>query len=459
MKEQNEKHILADDHIGRLLFKLSTPAIIGMFVMALYNLVDTVFVGRGVGALGIAGITIVFPIQMFVMAIAQMLGIGGASIISRALGARDPERADRTFCNVLTGVLILGVSLALLGNVFIDQLLRLFGATGTILPYARDYAQIILFGTIFFSFAMASNNIVRSEGRATIAMTTMIISAVLNMILDPIFIFGFGWGIKGAAGATVISQAVTVFYLLYYFSSGKSSLRIRWRCFRIHPQIFREVLAIGAASFIRQISGSIMVMIMNNTLSVYGGDLSIAVFGILHRLLMLVSMPLFGIAQGLQPIVGYNYGARQYHKARHVLRLANYSTSLIALVGAIVIYLVPKLFFQLFSTDAQLIQEGVSSIRIFILAVPLLGFQVVGATLFQSLGKAKEAILLTVSRQILLIVLILLLPGFFALKGIWASFPITDFIFLFVTLAMYLPQVKKLQPEMQFAELELNPRP
>ncbi|MDO9549051.1 MAG: MATE family efflux transporter, partial [Candidatus Marinimicrobia bacterium] len=413
----NNNHILADERVGRLLVNLSTPAMVAMFVTALYNVVDTIYIGRGVGSMAIAGITIVFPIQLLVMAIAMMIGIGGASVISRALGAGDYEKANTTFGNVLLSIVIFGFSLALLGNIFIDVLLALFGASDTVLPYARDYAQIILLGTVFFSFSMASNNVVRSEGRAKVAMTTMLISAILNIILDPIFIFGFKWGIKGAAAATVISQVVTALYLVYYFYSGKSSLTVHLRNLRLNRLIMREIVAVGSPSLIRQLSASALVVVINNTLRVYGGDFSIALFGIMHRMLMFVSMPLFGIAQGMQPIVGFNYGAKRYDKAKRVLALSNKATTIVSTVGAIVLFSFPGAIISVFTNDPGIIRMGIPAVRIFIVALPVFGFQIVGSTLFQAIGKAKQALLLTVSRQIFLITLVLVLPRLYGLTG------------------------------------------
>jgi len=439
----NNNHILADEKVGRLLVNLSTPAMVAMLVTALYNVVDTIYIGRGVGPMAIAGITIVFPIQMLVMAIAMMVGIGGASVISRALGAGDYEKANTTFGNVLLSIVIFGLSLAFLGNIFIDQLLALFGASDTILPYARDYARIILLGTVFFSFSMSSNNVVRSEGRAKVAMTTMLISAILNIILDPIFIFGFKWGIKGAAAATVISQIVTVLYLAYYFYSGKSSLTLHLRNLRLKSVIMREIVVVGSPSLVRQLSASVMIVVINNTLRVYGGDISIALFGIMHRMLMFVSMPLFGIAQGMQPIVGFNYGAKRYDKAKRVLALSIKATTIVSTVGAIFLISFSKIIISIFTKDPELIRMGVPAVRIFIMSLPVFGFQVVGSTLFQAIGKAREALFLTVSRQIFLIGLILVLPRLFKLTGVWMTFPLTDFVFFFVTLLLYLPQLRE----------------
>ena len=450
MNENN--HILADERVGRLLVSLSTPAMIGMFVTALYNVVDTIFVGRGVGTLAIAGIAIVFPIQMVVMAIAQMLGIGGAAMISIALGAGDYPKAEKTFGNVLMLVVGFGIIMATLGNIFIDELLRIFGASNTILPYSKDYASIILYGTVFFSFAMTSNSIVRSEGRAIMAMVSMLVSAILNIILDPIFIFGFGWGIKGAAWATVISQFAAVIYLVIYFSAGKSSLKIKPKDLLLETKIVTEILAIGSASFLRQISTSIMVIFMNHTLRIYGGDLVIAIFGIMHRILMFISMPIFGIAQGLQPITGFNYGAKRYEKAKRVLYLSIQATTIIGITGAVIIVLFPRILLSVFTTDQNLIEIGSRALRIFIIALPFTGFQVVGTTLFQAIGKARQALELTVGRQVVLIALVFLLSHWFQLDGIWVAFPLADFLFFFVVLALYLPQLREFDNQIKALE-------
>jgi len=416
---------------------------VGMFVMALYNVVDTIYIGRGVGPLAIAGITIVFPIQMVVMAIAMMLGIGGASIISRALGAGDLPKANKTFGNVMTMVISFSIIAATLGNYFLDDLLRIFGATKGILPYARDYASVILYGTVFFSFAMTSNNVIRSEGRAKVAMTAMLVSAIMNIILDPIFIFGLKMGVRGAAIATVLSQITSFVYLIYYFASGKSSLKIHLRDFILKKTIVLECFAIGSASFIRQVSSSVMVVVMNHTLTVYGGDLSIAVFGIMNRMQMFVAMPIFGIAQGLQPIVGFNYGARRLEKAKRVLALSIKAATGVSIIGAVILIVFPRALLSVFSTDPELLAMGTRAVRIFIIALPLSGFQIVGATLFQAIGKARQALWLTISQQITIITLIVLLPRLFLLDGIFFSFPIAGVLFFFVTLWLYLRQIRE----------------
>jgi len=437
-------HVLADNRIGRLLFKLSLPATIGMLVQALYNVVDTIFVGQGVGTIAIASLTIVFPIQMLVMAVSLMVGIGAASIISRALGAGEFDRANNALGNVMLIIVGLGIFVALMVNLFINPILIIFGASQTILPYAREYARIILSGSILFSFAMSTNSIIRAEGRATIAMTTMLISATLNIILDPIFIFVFHWGIKGAAWATVISQATTVIYLIIYFFTGKSSLKITKASFKLNVRLIYEMMAVGSSAFVRQVSGSLIAVIVNHTLKAYGGDISIAVYGIVNRTLAFVMMPLLGISQGIQPIVGYNYGAHQFQKARRALRLGVRWTTTISCTGFLILILFPDKAIGMFTSDQALMGIGISAIRIINLILPTLGFQIVGATLFQSLGMARKALYLTLARQVLVIPLILILPIFWRLNGIWWAHPMADLIFFFVTLSMYLPQIRAL---------------
>ena len=354
-------HILADDNIGKLLFRLSAPATLGMFVMALYNVVDTIFIGHSVGKLGIAGISIVFPFQMFVMAIGQTLGIGGASLISRSLGAGNIEKAEKTLGNVIFSVVIFGISLAIFGSFFIDKILLVFGATETILPYAREYMQIILFGTILFTFLMSSNNIIRSEGKAKVAMGTMIISAVLNIILDPIFIFSFKMGVRGAAIATVIAQFISVIYIVFFFCSGKSVLKFKLINLKFNIPILKEVFAIGASAFARQSAQSFLIIVLNNSLGLYGGDISIAVFGVVSKLIRFIIMPIFGIAQGLQPIAGFNYGAKQYGKAWKALKLALFSGVTISTLGSLLVISIPGTLMKIFTNDTLLINEGVHS--------------------------------------------------------------------------------------------------
>lgn len=447
MNEHSE--LLAKERIGKLLFKLSAPAMVGMLVQAMYNIVDTIFVGRAVGFMGIAGLTIVFPIQILVMAFAQTIGIGGASIISRSLGSGDMERAHKTFGNIISLVILISAAVMLIGGLYLEPVLRIFGATESILPYAAEYLSIILFGTFFFVLAVACNNVARAEGNAKVAMNTMLISAGLNLVLDPIFIFGLNMGIRGAALATVLAQASMSLYLIYYFLSGRSTLILKIENLKIIPNIFRETMAIGASSFTRQASASIMVVIINNSLAFYGGDLTIAVFGVINRLLMFAFMPMFGIVQGLQPIIGFNFGAGNPDRVRKAIQMSILVTTGMSVVAFLSFMFFPEAFIRLFSSEQELIQLGTEAIRIITLALPLVGFQLIGASIYQALGKPLPALILSISRQVLFFIpAVLLLPLYFNLQGVWMAFPAADILAFIVTYFLVRGEMRLLKEEM-----------
>ena len=440
--------MLANEKISKLLFKLSVPAIFGMLTQALYNIVDTIFVGRAYGAesiQAIGGIAVAFPIQMIVMAVNLAIGIGGSSRISRYLGEKEQEKADKTFSNQIFLSLISSFLITGVGIYYKVPLLKIFGATDTILPYSLEYVEIILYGTILFSLAVVTNGVARAEGNAKVAMNSMMIAGVLNIILDPLFIFTFGMGIKGAAIATVLAQAVGVIYIAYYFLRGKSTLNFRFAYLYPEGQILKEILSIGVSPFTRNVSNSLMIIILNNLLAFYGGDIAIAVFGIANRLQTFILMPMFGIVQGLQPIVGFNYGARNFGRVRESTKLAILINTSLAVAGFLIIYLFPEQLFGIFSTDAQLIAEGKTAIRIMMLTTPVVGFQIVGGAFYQAIGKAKPSFFLSMCRQILfLIPLVLILPRYLNLFGVWAAFPIADILAVSITLTMIRQEFKLL---------------
>lgn len=437
---------LGTARIARLLVRMSAPAMVGLVVQALYNLTDTVFVGRGVGSLAIAGIAISFPVQILVMAIAQTFGIGAASIVSRSLGAGDRARARRTLGNLFSIVVISSAVIASLGSLFLTPLLRLFGATETILPYGRDYLGMILLGTPFFLFAMATNAVVRGEGNARVAMGTMIISGLLNIALDPLFIYGLHMGVSGAALATVLAQAVTVGYLIYYFSSSRSSLRTRITDLRLDARIVWESFAVGIGSGLRAAAGSFTTIILNNTLAVYGGDTAIAAFGVINRIITFLFLPMFGVVQGMMPIVGYNYGARQLNRARHAVRLSTMITTAMSLATTAVLAAFPNQLMRVFTGDPALIEMAVPSVRLIVIAFPTVGFQVIAAGMYQALGRPLPAMVLALLRQVILLApLVLVLPRVLGLPGVWASFPIADGVAGLITAAMALPAVLSLR--------------
>lgn len=445
----NHSLALANEPIKTLLWRLSLPAMVGMFVMSLYNVVDAIFVGRGVGTLGIAGISIVFPIQVVMTGIGLMVGMGAASLISRSLGASNTERAERTLGNAIFLIVLLGGVFTVVGLSRSTFFLRLFGATDTILPYAKEYMDIILLGAVFHTSSMAANAIVRAEGNVRVAMISMFVGALLNIALDPIFIFALGMGIRGAAVATVIAHVVTTLYLAHYFLSGKSSLRIRVESFILERAVVREIVAIGFADFVRTAARGFIAVIINRTLGFYGGgDVSIAVFGVVNRVLHFAVMPSMGIAQGLQPILGFSYGARRYDRGIEVIRRSVIIATVISLGAFLIILLFARPIVGIFSTDAALISQGTHAIRLIFMALFLIGFQIVGAAIFQAIGKAIPTLILSTSRQILfLIPLVFILPHFFQLNGVWLSFPIADTLSFIITLAMVIPQMREFKKQ------------
>jgi putative MATE family efflux protein len=419
-----KNHILGDDNIGALLWRLAIPATVGMAVMATYGLVDIIFIGHAVGPLGIGGIALVFPVQMLVMAIGHMIGMGGASIISRALGADNTTRAQKTLGNVVSLIVLISAVLVFAGFMFADDLLHLLGATEKLFPYARAYLLIILWGIPFRAFAMGSNNIIRSEGRAKVAMTTMVLSAGINIILDAVFILGLGMGVGGAAIATVIATGCASVFVLIYFTAGFSGLSLRFGSLSLDLAIVRETIAVGFASFARMVSASVVMIILNHSLGFYGGDMAIAAYGIINRVVHFMFMPIMGFAQALQPVAGFNYGAGRFAKTKEAFRLSVVRATVFAIVAASLIMIFARPILGAFSGDAALLAMSTPALRIIIAAFPLVGFQMMGAALLQAHGRALPAVALSLARQVILLIpLVLILPRFIGLTGIFVSFP------------------------------------
>jgi len=442
----DRKEALRKESLGLLLFKLSTPAVIGMLVNSLYNIVDAIFVGRGVGTLAIGAISIAFPVQMIVLAIGQLIGIGGASIISRSLGANDHGKAERSFGNMIFLVLILSIPIAIIALINLSNILIFFGATREILPYALDYMRIIIIGMFFFTFMVTTNNVVRAEGNAKIAMFSMTMAALINVILDPIFIFYFKLGIQGAAIATVVSQVLTSIYLLSYILSGKSLLKFHIKYMRPSFSICKEILSIGASSLSRMAASSISAMILNRSLAFYGGNTALAAFGIVNRLVMLTFMPMFGIVQGLQPIVGFNFGAKQYQRVLNSIKLTLKSLFIFSAISISILQFFPLAVTSIFSHDKELLAMSVIALKKMTLAVPLIPILVVTSSVYQSLGRAVPALFLSMSRQFFfLIPFALLLPRFLGLKGLWYSFPASDFGAAILALFFLLYELKRIK--------------
>jgi putative MATE family efflux protein len=438
-----EANVLDDDRIGRLLLKLSLPAFMGMFVMALYNVVDTIFIGHYVGLLGIGALSIVFPIQMLTMGIGMMMGMGGASLISRLLGAGNAARAEHTLGNSLTFTIIISVALAIVGLSNPDRWLRLMGASETILPYARDYMTIILVGVIFRTLAMSQNFLIRATGNARVPMIGMILGAGLNIVLDAIFIIPLGMGVKGAALATVMAQVITSLYFLRYYLSGKSFLRIHLQNMVIEWDILKSILAIGISSFARTAAQSLAVIFVNRTLLAFGGDLAISSYGLIQRIMIFALMPSIVIGQGMQPILGFNYGAKRYDRALRVIKLAIISATIYSIIAFCALYFVPELFIRVFTTDSELIVLTAHAARHIFFAVYLIGFIIIGSIVFQAIGKAPQAFVTAVARPALfLLPLVFILPNYWQLDGAWLAFPITDALTTILVLALLIPEIK-----------------
>ena len=437
------QEMLATKPVKSLLWKLSLPAMAGMFSMALYNVVDTIYIGRGVGSIGIAAVTMAFPAMIFLMAMGQMVGIGAASVVSRNLGARDLKKAELTLGNAIGLTLVAGVVVTLVTVPNISALLGLFGASESVYPQAKEYLEVVLLGAFFSMFSMGINNIARAEGNARVAMVTMILGAGINIVLDPVFIFVLHMGVRGAAIATVISHVVTTVYITRYFLSGKSTLRLRWTSLRIDRSLSTEILAVGAPAFVRMGAASFIVLIINRTLGFYSGDMAIAAFGIANRAMMFAAMPLMGIAQGLQPILGFSYGARRFDRAFDVTKFALVVASAVAAVGFLLLALAPGPIVRIFTTDPVLIEQGVHAAERMFVFFFLVGFQIVGSTVFQALGMVRKSLVTSTSRQVLfLIPLVLVLPRFLQADGVWLAFPLADVLSFILVVAMLVPLLR-----------------
>lgn len=431
----NNSKQLGEEKILKLLLKFSVPAIVGMLVNALYNIVDRIFIGRGVGSLGIAGITIGFPIMLVMIACAMLVGIGATSLISIKLGQQKKDDAELIAGNGMALLIIISLALTVIGLIALNPLLKALGADEFVLPYANSYMRIIFLGTTFQSIGFGMNNFIRAEGNPKIAMFTMLIGAILNTILDYIFIFIFNWGMSGAALATIISQGISAAWVLYYFFSGKSALKIHKKNLKLDKVIVKGIVAIGLAPFAMQMAASLLNVVMNRSLRFYGGNVAISGMGIINSITMLMLMPVFGINQGVQPIIGYNYGAEKFDRVKEALKLAIAGATIIVTVGFIATRLFPEQFIAMFSSeDEKLIAFGVRALNIFLIFLPIIGFQVVGANYFQAIGRPKQAMILSLSRQVLILIpAILILPKFFQMKGLLMAGPLADLLSSIIT--------------------------
>ncbi|HCO69182.1 MAG TPA: MATE family efflux transporter [Mesotoga infera] len=432
--------------IASLLVGLSIPSIIAMLTNAIYNLVDTFFIGR-IGTSAVGAVAVAFPIFNLIGAVGLTYGVGAASYVSRLLGAGEKEQADKAASTALFTSLATGIAFALLGLMYLDPLLTAFGATETIMEYAREYTMIIIMGSIFTMMNMTMNNLVRAEGNAQRFMVAMVSGALLNVALDPIFIFGFGMGIKGAAVATVISQSVSTVIILEYFVRKKSFTNLSIRLFRFSLHIYSEIFKIGLPTFLRQFLSSFSVALLNNAAGAFG-DHAVAAVGITMRVLMLGMMVLFGYGQAFQPVAGYNYGAKKFSRVFESLKFSILVTTVFATLFAIIGMVIPGSIVSIFSNDPEVIDVGSRALRAVSIFFPSFGFVITFTVLFQALGKGFAAGLLSMSKQgLFLIPAIIVLPRLFELNGVIYAQTIADFFTLFVAAILAMMIVKKLKAQ------------
>lgn len=440
---ESQRELILSGNLRTLLFKFSLPGIIGMIISALYNFVDTIFVGNGVGPLAIAALTIVYPVQIIMMAIGLMIGVGTSSIISRALGENDRSTAAKACGNAFILNILINAVLMVIAFIFLDKILIFLGSSGDVLPYARDYLSIILFGFVFFSFSLASNHIIRAEGRPKAAVYSVIIGALLNIILDPVFIFVFKMGVKGAALATIISQFCSCVYIIFYAFYGKSVYRPRVSMFRLEKRMARDIIFIGFPSFLMAILDSVIFLIYNRAILYYGNDLYIAVTGITFKIVDLTVMPILGISYGFSTIVSFNYGARLYARVKRIFGEAVLWTTVISVAGFIATMFFPRQLLGIFTNDLQIIDMGILPMRIIVAFLPAMGFLIVGGVIFQAIGRPFPAFIIQLSRQLIfLIPAIFILPIFFGLNGVMISWPVSDFLSFLVTGVFVIQELK-----------------
>lgn len=418
---------LATENIGKLIWQYSLPAIVGTVVMALYNIVDRIFIGQGVGALAISGLALTFPFMIMLMAFGMLIGAGSAARISITLGENNIEKAEKILGNALTLTFIISGTVIFISYIFMHDLLRLFGGTERTIQYAEDFMRIIIPGGIFSALNYGFNNIMRASGYPKKAMYTMIICAVLNAILAPIFIFGFHWGIQGAAFATNISYLVGTIWVLQHFMQAKSNIRFHRKNFRLEKNIVKSIINIGMSPFSMQMATCFVVIIVNTTLIHYGGDLAIGAYGIINSINTLIVMIIIGLNQGTQPIIGYNFGAKNYDRMFKTLKYAVVIATVLTTIGFLIGAFIPSVIVSLFSNDTELQAIATKALRISVLMFPIIGSQIVITNFFQSIGKAKISISLSLTRQFLFLIPgLLFLPPVFGITGAWAAMPISD---------------------------------
>lgn len=444
MAGQKTPTALGTESIGKLLMQYAVPAIIAMTASSLYNMVDSIFIGQGVGTMAISGLALTFPLMNLSAAFGSLVGVGASTLISVKLGQRDYDTAQRVLGNVFVLNILLGLALTVVVMCFLDPILYFFGGSDQTVGYARDYMQIILLGNVITHLYLGLNAVLRSSGHPQKAMYATIATVVVNTILDPVFIYGFGWGIRGAAIATILAQMLSLAWQCRLFSDKEELLHFHRGIFRLRRKIVFDSLAIGMSPFLMNLAACFIVIIVNQGMKEHGGDLAIGAFGIVNRLVFIVVMIVMGLNQGMQPIAGYNFGAQQYGRVNKVLLLTIGYATVVTTFGFLVGMLVPELVVSIFTTDDELIALAARGLRITVMFFPIIGFQMVTSNFFQSIGMASKAIFLSLSRQMLILLpCLIILPRFYGLAGVWYSMPVSDLLASLIALVMLLSQFRK----------------
>ena len=429
------KDELKEEKIWRLIIKYSVPAILAMMVTSLYNTVDRAFIGsmKDVGALAISGLGVTMPILTILGAFCVGLAVGGSTNIAIKLGEGNKEEAEKALGNTIAIELLVGIVMMSISIFFLEDILYIFGASNDTIKYSMDYMSVIMYGTWFNLPGFAMNSAIRADGNPKFASKMMIIACLFNLILDPIFIFGFGMGIKGAALGTVICQLVICLWSGYYFTFGKSNLKLKLKNIKIESKIIKGILVIAITPFCMELASGFIHLITNKVLKVYGGDLVIGAMTAITSINLLFLMPVYGISQGMQTIIAYNYGAKQFERAKKALLIGIVAATIVLSFGIFAILLFPKLFIGIFTKDAILTDLALNGIYIYSLTLPAIGICILGTVYFQSIGSAKKSIVLSLLRQVIVFIpLILIVPKYFGLNGVWAAQPLADVVSMII---------------------------
>ena len=435
---------LGIEPISKLLFKQALPASIGILVMSLNILIDTIFVGQWIGSIAIAAINVVLPVSFFIAALGMAIGIGGSSIISRSLGSDNIQKARYTFANQITLTILITVSFVFIGLYFIESIIPLFGGKGGIYEPSKIYYTIVLYGVPFLALSMMGNSVIRAEGKPKFAMYALMIPSIGNIVLDIVFIKYLNMGMAGAAWATTGSYVLCFIFIFWFFASDKSELKIKTHHLSLKKPIVKEITSLGSITLARQATVSITYLLMNNILYNYGGEVSVTAYAIVGRMMMFSLFPVYGITQGFLPIAGYNFGAKNFERVKEVIYLAIKYASFFATLVFLVLMIFPEEITKVFTSDVDVIRETPAAMRWVFLATPIIAIQLIGAAYFQGIGKAKTGLILALLRQgILFVPLILILPLFFGEMGAWISFPISDILATIITGVVLIREVKK----------------